>query len=119
MAPEKIVEPRNYYLNEQHELGRGIKEGGSVPRYAPIDWSARGKKISGSLRQVKREIEKSLDPLRDSHYFIVAKPGGQLRNSRRTRRRHLQASSRLLSNILTSPAHSPEYSIGLAWISSG
>ncbi|MGC2612583.1 MAG: S8 family serine peptidase [Terracidiphilus sp.] len=61
-------------MNEQHELGRGIKEGGSVPRYAPIDWSARGKKISGSLRQVKREIEKSLDPLRDSHYFIVAKP---------------------------------------------
>ena len=69
MAPEKIVERFNYYLNEQHELGRGIKEGGSVPRYAPIDWSARGKKISGSLRQVKKGDRKIVGSLARQSLF--------------------------------------------------
>jgi Subtilase family len=75
MADHPRVQARTFYLNEQHELTRGKDRGGGrLPEYAPTDWVSRGSRISGSLRRVKQKIDGSTDPLRQSHYFLLANP---------------------------------------------
>lgn len=75
MCADTRVRPRTFYLNEQHELARSEKEGGGrVPQYADIDWATKGSRISRSLRHVKQEIEKSSDPARENHFFVLATP---------------------------------------------
>jgi hypothetical protein len=38
MSPDERVTPRNFYLNEQHELARAEKEGGGrIPQYLHIN----------------------------------------------------------------------------------
>jgi len=67
--------PRTFFLNEQHELRRGEKEGGGrPPKYAPIDWAVKGRTIHDSLNRVKQVIMKSKDPLRGKRYFFLANP---------------------------------------------
>ena len=79
MSPTDHVLPRTFYLNEQHELSRAEKEpGGSVPQYADIDWTARGRTISSSLNKVTSQIQASHDPMKEKHYFVLAEPVEQL-----------------------------------------
>lgn len=79
MAPENPVKARNFFLNEQHELARGQKEGfGRIPKYTNIDWGTKGTRIEKSLRSIRNQIQKSGDPTRDSHFFLLAKPEGKL-----------------------------------------
>ncbi len=67
--------PRNYYLNEKHELTPSIKPGGGGnAKYAPIQWSAKSATISNSLIQLKRDLDTSQDPLRGKRYFALALP---------------------------------------------
>lgn len=75
MSGDERVTPRNFYLNEQHELSRSEKEpGGRVPQYADIDWTARGGAISESLNRVTSLIQKCHDPSGSKHCFLLAEP---------------------------------------------
>jgi hypothetical protein len=75
MSPEGRTTPRTFYLNEQHELARAEKEGGGgIPQYTGINWAAKGTAISRSLSQVRRQVQKSPDPSKGNHYFLLAAP---------------------------------------------
>jgi len=67
--------PRTFFLNEQHELARGEKQGGGGQlKLAPINWQAKGNKLKRSLTTTKRTIRNSSDPLRDDRYFLATTP---------------------------------------------
>jgi len=69
------AKPKNYFLNEQHELSRGEARGGGRQNSFPgIDWAQKGQDLEASLSGVRRKIRASIDPLRESHYFMCALP---------------------------------------------
>ena len=71
----KRVEPRHFYLNEQHELSRLEREGGGrLPKLGTIDWGSKQQRLTRSLRKIRQEIANSADPLRESRYFLLARP---------------------------------------------
>src|SRR5262245_43620386 len=71
----KRVEPKHFYLNEQHELSRTEREGGgSLPKLGHIDWTSKQHKLSESLASTKRIIANSEDPLRGRRFFLLARP---------------------------------------------
>jgi len=73
------IEPKNFFLNEYHELARGVKEGGGrVPEFVGINWGKKGTRISQSLLRVRDVVKHSLDPLRQSRYFVLARPTNRL-----------------------------------------
>jgi hypothetical protein len=79
MSPEGRVPPRNFYLNEQHELARAEKEGGGgIPKYIDINWAAKSTAINHSLNRVRRQIQVSPDPSKQNHYFLLAAPVSKL-----------------------------------------
>ena len=87
MAEPNSPTPITFYLNEQHELSRGEKEsGGRVPQYHGIDWATKGHQISSALESVKSEIRASKDPLRDSHYFVLAKPVAEVQKKSKNKK---------------------------------
>ena len=87
MAADPSLTPRTFYLNEQHELSRDEKTGGGrVPQYHGIDWASKGKKVADILASVRQHIKSSRDPLRDQHYFVLAKPLGKLQKKSKDRR---------------------------------
>lgn len=87
-TPIATTPPRTFYLNERHELSREAKApGGRVPQYVGIDWSAKAQRLHSSLSRVQRTIQRSPDPLRDRHYFLLAKPTSELKKSSKDRRR--------------------------------
>jgi hypothetical protein len=66
---------RTFYLNEQHELSRGEREGGGrVPQYSGIDWGAKGRGIKTDLARVREIMAASQDPLASQKYYLVATP---------------------------------------------
>jgi hypothetical protein len=88
MPDGKPSKPRTFYLNEQHELSREEKPGGGrVPAYIQIDWASKAKRISTSLERVQKEVARSKDPLRDHHYFVLAKPVGELKKASKDKRK--------------------------------
>lgn len=69
------VDPKHFFLNEHHELARGAKEGGGrVPAFVGINWGTKGARISQSLLRVRDAVKRSPDPLRESRYFVLARP---------------------------------------------
>jgi hypothetical protein len=73
------AEPRNYFLNEQHELARAEKpRKGRIPEFVGINWAAKGRKLNSSLARVRDLVSRSRDPLRGSRYFVLARPAGEL-----------------------------------------
>ena len=51
------LKPLSFFLNEQHELTRGEKEGGrGIPKYAPINWGDKGRQIQNTLHQAREKI---------------------------------------------------------------
>jgi hypothetical protein len=69
------VQPKTFFLNEQHEFSRGEKAGGGrVAQYAPINWSQKGTNLRSSLNRTRQTIQQSTDPLRTRRYFLVATP---------------------------------------------
>jgi hypothetical protein len=75
MPSAKNPTPVNFYLNEQHELSREERKGGGrFPQYYGIDWAAKGQRINAALESVRTAMAASHDPLRDLHYFVMAKP---------------------------------------------
>ena len=75
MSPDRRFVARTFYLNEQHELARTEKKGGgAVPKYTGINWATKAETITRSLDRVKTTIERSADPTKENHYFLVAAP---------------------------------------------
>src|SRR5438132_1176600 len=75
MPSSSTFSPTTFYLNEQHELSRGEREGGGrFAQYHGIDWAAKGQHIKATLESVRAVITASDDPLRDLHYFVLARP---------------------------------------------
>jgi hypothetical protein len=86
------IRPRSFFLNEHHELARGEKKGrGGIPKYAPIDWESKGRRIQMTLRQTRNKILSSTDPTKDNHYFFLAKPEARLRKRREDKMGTLKA----------------------------
>lgn len=75
MATTNKPEARTFYLNEQHELSRGEREGGGrAPQFHGINWAAKGQRIRSALESLSKALVASPDPLSDRHYFLLAKP---------------------------------------------
>ena len=73
------VDPRTFFLNENHELSPIEKSGGgSAAHYHGISWAARAKHIHDSLDEVADKIASSNDPLKDARYFVLAHPVAEL-----------------------------------------
>lgn len=88
MAKTPRVRPRTFFLNEKHELSREEKPGGGgLPKYAPIDWAAKGRNISRSLSKTRGQIKKSQDPLKESHFFLLSRPVARLQKLSDDRRK--------------------------------
>ncbi len=72
------VAARNFFLNEQHELTRGEHGGGRMPLYANINWRAKGENIRTSLGKVRQTLARSVDPLKEDRFFVLAAPDRRL-----------------------------------------
>lgn len=73
--PTQPPKPRNYFLNEQHELVPGERDGrGGTPKYTGIDWKTKGQHIHTSLEGVKKQVAGLRDPLKERRYFMMAMP---------------------------------------------
>jgi hypothetical protein len=71
----KRVEPKHFYLNEQHELSHLEREGGGrLPKLGEIDWASKQRYLTKSLSRTRKAIEQSSDPLRGQRYFLLARP---------------------------------------------
>jgi hypothetical protein len=85
------VTPRNYYLNEQHELARGEKKGGGrIPQYVGVDWQSKGKRLKDSLVQTRSLLKQYRDPLRESRYFLLARPESKLSKKSQDKRKAIE-----------------------------
>ena len=74
------LKPRSFFLNEQHELARGEKQGGGGnPKFGPIDWAQKGKRIQNTLRATRDKVRATSDPTKDHHYFLLAKPQSRIK----------------------------------------
>jgi hypothetical protein len=86
MSPDERSSPRNFYLNEQHELARAEKEGGGrVTQYLDINWATKGAGLARSLGRLRKEIEASSDPTKENHCFVLASPVEQLAKASKDR----------------------------------
>jgi hypothetical protein len=75
VASRAPLRPRNFFLNEKHELSPVEKGGGGrLPDYVQIAWSAKSRRIGSSIERAIASVQASKDPLRDDRFFLVAKP---------------------------------------------
>lgn len=66
----RSTEPRTFFLNETHELGRGRNKAGGRPSvFASVDWSKKSETLHTSLDNTIAKIKSSRDPLRQKHFF--------------------------------------------------
>jgi hypothetical protein len=76
--PDPAV-PKNYFLNESHELSVEEKGGGGQPpKYLNVNWPQRARRLSNSLEGIERRARDSRDPLSQRRYYLVADPVGEL-----------------------------------------
>jgi hypothetical protein len=72
---EKNTTPRNYFLNEQHELKPTETDGGGRLRvFKGINWAAKGQRLHRSLSKARSTIQASPDPMRQSRFFLAVGP---------------------------------------------
>jgi hypothetical protein len=80
MAQGDKVAPRNYFLNELHELTPSARTGGGrAAQYAPLHWEGKSDELTTSLSELKSNISNSQDPLKDFHTFAFAVPEPHVR----------------------------------------
>ena len=71
--PSPATKPKNYFLNESHELSVEAKKGGG--QQLPIlnvNWAQRGQRLRGSLQRISQRATQSRDPLAKHKYYLVA-----------------------------------------------
>ena len=77
--PPSTSKPKNYFLNERHELSVEEKEGGGRQvKYLGIDWQQKAKNLQGSLERVTHRATHSRDPLSKRRYYLIADPSAKL-----------------------------------------
>ena len=73
------VRPKNYFLNESHELSVEEKDGGGRQvEYLNINWQQRSKNLSGSLERITKRASQSRDPLSKRRYYLLADPSERI-----------------------------------------
>jgi hypothetical protein len=70
--PSPATKPKNYFLNENHELTTVEKSGFAPQVKYRVNWSARGKQLHDSLERVRGRAERSHDPLSKRKYYLLA-----------------------------------------------
>ncbi len=71
--------PRNYFLNESHELSPGEKSGGGRQvEYKNISWPQKAERLRGALQRVVDRTTQSGDPLRERKYYLMAAPVSEI-----------------------------------------
>ncbi len=74
-----MPEPKNFFLNERHELLPEDKLGrGGIRYYEGIAWAEKGRRIHASIGKIKAHALASRDPLARTRHFILAAPEGTL-----------------------------------------
>ena len=71
--PSQTTKPKNYFLNESHELSVEAKKGGG--QQLPIlnvNWAQRGQHLRGSLHRISQRATESRDPLARKRYYLLA-----------------------------------------------
>src|SRR5688572_13375635 len=71
--PPPATKPKNYFLNESHELSVEAKKGGG--QQLPIlnvNWAQRGQDLRGSLHRISQRATQSRDPLARKRYYLLA-----------------------------------------------
>lgn len=71
--PSQTSKPKNYFLNESHELSVEAKKGGG--QQLPIlnvNWAQRGQHLRGSLNRISQLATQSRDPLARKRYYLLA-----------------------------------------------
>src|SRR6266850_6412111 len=73
------TKPRNYFLNESHELSVEEKGGwGRNVEYPNIDWPKKARRLHTSLEKISQRAGQSRDPLRKRRYYLIADPSAQI-----------------------------------------
>jgi len=73
--PSPATKPKNYFLNESHELSVEAKTGGG--KQLPIlnvNWAQRGQRLRSSLQRISQRATQSHDPLARRRYYLIADP---------------------------------------------
>ena len=77
--PTPPARPRNYFLNESHELSVEEKGGfGRNVEYPNINWSQKSRRLHTSLERVSRRAGQSRDPLSKRRYYLIADPSARI-----------------------------------------
>lgn len=71
--PSPATKPKNYFLNERHELSVEAKKGGGRQlQILNVDWGQRGQHLRGSLHRIREHATQSRDPLARQRYYLLA-----------------------------------------------
>ena len=77
--PPSASKPKNYFLNESHELSVEAKSGGGRHvEYPGINWPQKARRLHGSLESITRLTSQSRDPLSKRRYYLIADPSAQI-----------------------------------------
>lgn len=77
--PTPPLQPRHFFLNEQHELSPEEKGGGgSMTQVLNVNWTQKADRLAGSLDRVERRAVASRDPVSRRRYYILAEPVSQI-----------------------------------------
>jgi hypothetical protein len=71
--PSQTSKPKNYFLNESHELSVE-EDGGFAPQLQilNINWAQRGQNLHRSLDRIRQRATQSRDPLARKRYYLLA-----------------------------------------------
>ena len=78
MSPP-TARPKNYFLNESHELSVEEKGGGGRHvEYLNVNWPQKAKRLRTSLESIAIRAKKSSDPLSQRRFYLIADPSAQI-----------------------------------------
>jgi hypothetical protein len=71
--------PRNYFLNESHELSVEEKGGGGRHvEYLNINWPQKARRLRTTLESIAHRARQSRDPLSQRRFYLIADPTAQI-----------------------------------------
>jgi len=77
--PSPTSKPKNYFLNESHELSVEAKGGGGRHvEYPGINWTQKANRLHTSLERVSERASHSRDPLGKRKYYLIADPSAKI-----------------------------------------
>lgn len=77
--PPPPARPRNYFLNESHELSVEEKGGGGRHvEYLKINWPQKAQRLRTTLERVAHRARQSRDPLSQRRFYLIADPTAQI-----------------------------------------